>query len=55
MFAVRYLLPMILVQRVNESISAVASIIIGAWQQAGRPVVPVEAQRTPRRIRRPNP
>jgi hypothetical protein len=29
--------------------------IIGAWQQAGRPAVPVEPQRTPRRIRRPNP
>jgi hypothetical protein len=45
----------VLEQRVNESITAVASIIIGAWQQAGRPTVPIEPQRTPRRIRRPNP
>jgi hypothetical protein len=45
----------VLEQRVNESITAVASIIIGAWQQAGRPTVPVEPARTPRRIRRPNP
>jgi hypothetical protein len=44
----------VLEQRVNESITAVASIIIGAWQQAGRPVVPIDPQRTPRRIRRPS-
>jgi hypothetical protein len=45
----------VLEQRLNESITAVASIIIGAWEQAGRPAVPLEPQRTPRRIRRPNP
>ena len=40
-------------QRVNDSISAVAAMITGAWEQAGRPDVPVELPRTPRRIRRP--
>jgi hypothetical protein len=45
----------VLQQRVNESITAVASVIIGAWQQAGKPNVPTEPSRTPRRIRRPNP
>jgi hypothetical protein len=45
----------VLQQRLNDSISAVASVIIGAWEQAGKPVVPLETPRTPRRIRRPNP
>jgi hypothetical protein len=40
-------------QRVNDSITAVAAMITGAWEQAGRPDVPVELPRTPRRIRRP--
>lgn len=40
----------VLEQRVNESITAVAAAIIGAWQQAGRPPVPVDAPRVPRRI-----
>jgi len=40
-------------RRVNDSITAVAAMITGAWEQAGRPEVPVELSRTPRRIRRP--
>jgi hypothetical protein len=40
-------------QRLNDSISAVAAMITGAWEQAGRPEVPVELPRTPRRIPRP--
>lgn len=40
-------------RRFNESIAAVAATIAGAWAQAGRPAVPVELPRTPRRIRRP--
>jgi hypothetical protein len=40
-------------KRLNESITAVASVIAGAWEQAGRPNVPTELPRTPRRIRRP--
>jgi hypothetical protein len=43
----------VLEQRLNQSITAVASIIAGAWEQAGRPAVPTELPRTPRRIRRP--
>jgi hypothetical protein len=40
-------------QRLNESITAVASLITAAWEQAGHPAVPVELPRTPRRIPRP--
>lgn len=41
-------------RRLNDSISAVASFITGAWQAAGRPHVPTDLPRTPRPIRRPN-
>jgi hypothetical protein len=41
-------------RRLNDSITGVAAIIIGAWEQAGKPAVPVELPRTARRIRRPN-
>ena len=44
----------VLERRLNESITGVAAIIIGAWEQAGKPVLPAESPRTPRRIRRPN-
>ena len=44
----------VLERRLNESITAVASIIIGAWQQAGQPALPADAARTPRPIRRPS-
>jgi len=40
-------------RRMNAAIAAVAAAITGAWEQAGRPVVPVEMPRTPRPIRRP--
>lgn len=40
-------------RRLNESIAAVAAFVTGAWEQAGRPAVPVEFARTPRQIRRP--
>lgn len=42
-------------QRLNQSISASAAMIVGAWEQAGKPAVPVELPRTPRTIRRPKP
>ena len=42
-------------RRLNDSIAAVAAAITGAWEQAGKPAVPKEMPRTPRRIRRPNP
>ncbi|HUQ88640.1 MAG TPA: hypothetical protein VM096_13850 [Vicinamibacterales bacterium] len=45
----------VLEKRLNESIAAVAAMITGAWEQAGRPAVPTELPRTPRRVRRQNP
>jgi hypothetical protein len=42
-------------QRINDSITAVASMIIGAWDAAGRPPLPVDRPRTPRPIARPKP
>jgi hypothetical protein len=43
----------VLARRLNESITAVASVVAGAWEQAGRPEVPIELPRTLRRVRRP--
>lgn len=40
-------------RRLNDSITAVASMIVSAWEQAGKPAIPAEPARTPRRIRRP--
>jgi hypothetical protein len=40
-------------QRLNQSISAVASLIISAWDAAGRPPLPPERPRTPRPTPRP--
>jgi hypothetical protein len=40
-------------RRVNESISAVASLVMGAWEAAGRPAIPAERPRSPRPIPRP--
>jgi hypothetical protein len=40
-------------RRLNDSITAVAAVVIGAWEQAGRPAVPTRLARTPRRVRRP--
>jgi hypothetical protein len=42
----------ILEKRLADSISGVASIITAAWIDAGRPTLPLEQQRTPRRIGR---
>ena len=42
-------------RRLNDSIAGVASFIAGAWEAAGKPPIPKEGPRTPRRIRRPNP
>ena len=43
----------VLERRLNDAITGVASIIIGAWEQAGKPALPPDAPRTPRRIPRP--
>ena len=40
-------------RRLNDSISAVASFVVGAWEMAGKPAIPTDTDRTPRRIRRP--
>ena len=40
-------------RRLNDSISAVASFVVGAWEMAGKPAIPTDTGRTPRRIRRP--
>ena len=40
-------------RRLNDAISGVASMIIGAWEAAGRPAVPPEGPRKPRPVARP--
>jgi hypothetical protein len=42
----------ILENRLSASVSAVASAITSAWEQAGRPALPLDQPRTPRKIRR---
>ena len=39
-------------QRLNESITAVAGMIIGAWEAAGKPPVPLDPPQPPQRKRR---
>lgn len=41
----------ILEKRLNESITAVAAAIVGAWERAGRPAVPAERPAKPRKVR----
>jgi hypothetical protein len=43
----------VLERRINDSISAVASLIIGAWDAAGRPAIPPDRPRPPRPTPRP--
>ena len=43
----------ILEQRLSESITATAGIIIGAWEQAGRPVVKTEGARPVQKVQKP--
>jgi hypothetical protein len=42
----------VLERRLNESIAAVAAMITGAWEAAGRPAVPTDPPQTPQRRRR---
>jgi hypothetical protein len=42
----------ILERRVSASITAVASIIAAAWVEAGRPALPPQVRRAPRKVRR---
>jgi hypothetical protein len=39
-------------RRVNESIAAVAAMITGAWEAAGKPAVPTDPPATVQRRRR---
>jgi hypothetical protein len=43
----------ILEQRLSEAITATAGVIIGAWEQAGRPVVKLDAVRVPQKVKKP--
>jgi hypothetical protein len=40
-------------RRLNESITAVAGAIVGAWEAAGKPTVPLNPPTSPQRKRRP--
>jgi hypothetical protein len=40
-------------RRLNESMTAVAGAIIGAWEAAGKPALPLDPPPTPQRKRRP--
>lgn len=42
----------ILERRLSEAITHVASMIAAAWEKAGRPALPLEAARTPRKVKR---
>ena len=42
----------VLGQRLNESIAAVAAMITGAWEAAGKPAIPLNPPPTPQRRRR---
>jgi hypothetical protein len=42
----------VLEERLSGAISATAGVIIGAWEQAGRPAVPIASPRPVQRIRR---
>jgi len=43
----------ILEQRLADSITATVGVIVGAWEQAGRPAVPLKDARPPQKIKRP--
>jgi hypothetical protein len=43
----------ILEQRLSEAIAATAGVIIGAWEQAGRPVLKADGRRPPQKVRKP--
>jgi hypothetical protein len=53
----RFLVPTkpILERRLSESAAAVAAAIVGAWERAGKPNLPLNPTNPPRRVRRPNP
>lgn len=40
-------------RRMSEAASAVAAIVTGAWEQAGKPLIPLDPPRTVRKVARP--
>jgi hypothetical protein len=40
----------VLERRLNDSITAVAAFVVGAWERAGRPAIPLDRVRQPRRV-----
>jgi hypothetical protein len=42
----------VLERRLNEAIGAVAAMITGAWEAAGKPALPLDAPSPPQRRRR---
>jgi hypothetical protein len=40
-------------RRLADSITATAGLIIGAWEQAGKPVLVLDAKRTPQAVKKP--
>ncbi|MCI0622451.1 MAG: hypothetical protein L0387_12450 [Acidobacteria bacterium] len=45
----------ILERRLNDSMTAVASMIASAWEKGGKPELPLEVKRLPRKIKRERP
>ncbi|HEX2522165.1 MAG TPA: hypothetical protein VHP35_08565, partial [Terriglobia bacterium] len=42
----------ILERRLNDSMTAVASMIVSAWEKGGRPDLPLEVKRVPNKVKR---
>jgi hypothetical protein len=45
----------ILERRLNDSMTAVASMIVSAWEKGGRPDLPLEVKRVPKKVQRERP
>jgi hypothetical protein len=45
----------ILERRLNDSMTAVASMIVSAWEKGGRPDLPLEVKRAPKKVKRERP
>jgi hypothetical protein len=45
----------ILERRLNDSMTAVASMIVSAWEKGGKPDLPLEVKRAPKKVKRERP
>jgi len=45
----------ILERRLNDSMTAVASMIVSAWEKGGKPDLPLEVKRAPKKVKRDRP